>query len=385
MYNNVKSGFVVSFATALFVLGMCHGAFAQTYGFMAGKWGLEAQYIGGRFLNHGAKYNPADPSHGFEVAYFKKTLGEKPWHRGMNFPEVGAAFTYFAFADRQVFGNAVSFMGTAKFFLVRSKVVNLYVKMGSGYGFLTRRYDAAENPNNSLISSPINMAVMLRAGLEWKLSKHVHFNTAVSFHHFSNSGAHLPNIGLNMPNVTLGLKVFPRVQELNYNCEKPTGFKRNELIWKISIGIQQLHKVADNVPVSKRKYPVPGGMLAYARYINPGNKVYMGLSVEHFPAVKEYITSNHITPKHSLAFESTVPSVVVGDEFVFGWVSMFYSAGVYLWRNTATVSPVYFKAGMNLYFVTVPKKRGIRFFFGNNVKAHTNVAQYNDLNIGGTF
>ena len=136
---------------------------AQEGSFRAGKWGLEANYMSGRFLNHGAKYNPAAFSHGVEVGYFKKTLGEKAWHKGMNFPEVGVTFTFFAFADKQEFGDAVSVMPTVKFSLVRSKVVNLYLKLGSGYGYITRRYDAVENPNNSLISSHINMAVMARA------------------------------------------------------------------------------------------------------------------------------------------------------------------------------------------------------------------------------
>lgn len=341
--------------------------------------------MAGRFLDHGAKYNPTRLSQGFEIAYFKKTLGEKPWHRGMNFPEVGATFTCYFFGDAKVFGEAVSLMATAKFYLVRSKVANLYMKLGSGYAYLTRRYNEVENPNNSLISSPINMAALLRLGLEWKLSKQVQLNTAVSFQHYSNSGAVMPNIGLNMPNVTLGVKVFPTLKELSYDCAKPTGFKKNELIWKLSVGLQMLHKIEDNIPVPKRIYPVPGATIAYARYTNPGNKIYAGLSFEHFPSLRHYFKDNSISTKRGIGFETTVPSVVVGDEFVFGWISMFYGAGVYLWKNTATTSPFYVKAGMNIYFATLSKNKGTRLFFGNNVKAHTNVAQYNELTLGGTF
>lgn len=359
--------------------------YAQQPTFVAGKWGMEASYMGGRFLNHGAKYNPTELSHGFEVGYFKKTLGEKPWHRGMNFPEVGASFTYYSFADEKVFGDAFSLMMTAKFYLVRSRVANLYVKLGSGYAYLTRRYNATENPDNSLISSPINMAALLRLGLEWKLSKQVQLNTAISFQHYSNSGSVMPNIGLNMPNVTVGVKVFPQLKELSYDCTKPTGFKKNELIWKLSVGLQMLHSIEDNVPVPKRIYPVPGATIAYARYTNPGNKVYAGLSFEHFPSIKDYINNNNVAIDRRMGMETTVPSVVMGDEFVFGWISMFYSAGVYLWHNKATVSPFYVKAGMNIYLASFTKNKAVRLFIGNNVKAHTNVAQYNELTLGGTF
>lgn len=359
--------------------------YAQKSSFTAGNWGIEANYMGGRFLNHGTKYNPAQFSHGFEVGYFKKTLGEKTWHRGMNFPEVGANLTYYSFADSKVFGDAFSILLAAKFYLVRSKVANLYFKLGSGYAYLSRRYNETENPNNTLISSPINMAALLRLGLEWKVTKRVLLNTALSFQHYSNSGSVMPNIGLNMPNFTVGVKVFPQLKELSYDCTKPTSFKRNELIWKVSIGLQMLRKIEDNVPVPKRIYPVPGATIAYARYVNPGNKLYVGLSFEHFPSLRQYFIDNNIRTSRGMGIETTVPSVVLGDEFVFGWVSMFYSAGVYLWHNKATVSPFYVKCGMNFYFASLMQKKGIRFFIGNNVKAHTNVAQYNEMTLGGTF
>lgn len=372
-------------AFLMWALAVPSGIAAQSNTFTSGTWGLEGNYMAGRFLNHGAKYNPTALSHGFEIGYFKKTLGEKPWHKGMNFPEVGANLTFFRFGDKKVFGDALSIMATVKFFLVRSKVVNLYLKLGSGYGLITKRYNETENPNNSLISFPLNMAGMARVGLEWKLSNNVQLNTAVSFHHYSNSGAHLPNIGLNMPNITVGVKVFPKVRELSYNCEKPKDFKKNELIWKVSVGLQQLHKIEGGMPVPTRLFLVPGATVAYARYVNPGHKIYGGISFEHFRSVRHYIMHNGIATRHGVNFESTVPSIIIGDEYVFGWMSMFYSAGVYLWKNTATVTPLYFKVGVNFYVAQLGPRRGVKLFLGNNLKAHTNVAQYNDFNIGGTF
>ena len=229
------------------------------------------------------------------------------------------------------------------------------------------------------------MAVMLRLGLDWKLSKYIQLNTAVSFNHFSNSGFNLPNYGLNMPNVAIGIRVFPQPRELSYNCGKTRDFKKNEVMWKLFVGIQQLHSFNSSTPVPTRLYPVPGAMVAYARYINPGNKFYGGLSFEYFPAIRDYLIRNDIHTPYGPTFDASIPSMVLGDEFILGRMSMFYSAGVYLWKNVATITPIYFKVGMSVYVAQIPKHKGIKFFFGNNVKAHTNVAQYNEVNIGGTF
>jgi hypothetical protein len=89
--------------------------------------------------------------------------------------------------------------------------------------------------------------------------------------------------------------------------------------------------------------------------------------------------------RYSPTFEASIPSAIVGNELRLGRLSMFYSVGAYLWKNTAAITPVYFKLGMNLYLAEIKKRPGTTFFFGNNVKAHTNVAQYNEFSVGGTF
>jgi len=353
--------------------------------FRTGKWGIEVNYTAGQILKHGVDSIPNRPSHGIEIDYFMRTLGEKPWHRGMNYPEIGGAFTFYYFADNKAFGDAISLMAYGKFFMVRSRYVNFYTRIGGGYGVLTRRYNSVTNPADDLISTTVNLSVQLRIGLDWKINEWLQLNTAISFNHFSNSGMDLPNYGINIPGATIGIRVFPQPRELGYNCDHKKDFKKNEIIWKYSIGIQQLHSFVYNITPSTRKYPVPGGMIAYARYINYNIKFYGGLSFEYFPAIRDYLVYNDIHTRYSPTFESAIPSAILGNEFILGRLSMFYSAGAYLWKNTAAITPLYFKVGMNLYLAEIRKRKGTTFFFGNNVKAHLNVAQYNEFSVGGTF
>lgn len=347
--------------------------------FRCGKWGLELNYLTGRFLQHGTSSVPSQFSQGVELNYFRKSLGEQIWNKGMNFPEYGATITFFYFADNRNFGDAVSVMAFGKFFMVRSRLADLYMRIASGYGYLSKQYNPVSNPVNTLISWPVNLAVQIRLGLDWKITPYLQLTTAINFNHFSNSAMNLPNYGLNLPNGSLGLRIMPRPVQLGYDCRHNNYFKKNELMWKYSIGIMQLHNF------NTRKYPVPGGMLAYARYINDGIKFYGGLSFEYFPAMHDYLIADNIHTAHSPVFEASIPSVILGNEMKLGRLSMFYSLGAYLYHNFATSTPVYFKVGMNLYLYEVLKRPGTWFFFGNNVKAHTNIAQYNEYSIGGTF
>lgn len=354
--------------------------------FKGGKWGIEANYLTGQFLKHGVGYVPNQLSQGAELNYFKKTYGEKLWHKGMNFPEIGASLTFFYFADNHVFGDAVSVMAFGKFYMVRSKVANFYARIAGGYGIATRTYNPVTNPVDQLISLNLNLAIQVRLGLEWKINQWVQINTAISFNHLSNSGIQLPNYGLNIPSGTIGVRVFPQPCELKYDCTKHTEFNKNEIIWKVSVGVMQLHSFSQYTQQpNTRKYPVPGGMIAYSRYINHGIKFYGGLSYEYFPAIHDYLVTNDIHTHYGPVFDASTTSVILGNEFVMGRLSMFYSAGAYFWKNTATNTPLYFKVGMNLYLAQLRKHKSTSFFFGNNVKAHMNIAQYNEYSIGGTF
>ena len=346
-----------------------------------GKWGLEVDYIGGKIFKHSRKINhvPTDATQGFQIDYYMKTLGEKPWHKPLNFPEVGASLLYLRFGESKTFGDAIALMAYARFYVYRSKFVNLYVRVGSGYGYITRKFDYLTNPTNNVISTNINMAVQLKMGMEWKLSPNVQLNTAFAFDHFSNSGANLPNYGANLLLGSIGIKVIPRLRELTYNCQKTTDFKKNEFIWKYSLGIQEVYGF--NGP----KYPIHSGTVAYARYTSPGNKIYAGLTFEYLRSVHDWVVYNELTTKHGATFEASIGSVIIGDEIILGRIGMFYSAGVYLWKNTAAYSPMYFKLGANVYFAQFGKGKRFKFFVGNNVKSHLSVAQCNEFSIGGTL
>ncbi len=363
----------------LFLFLISQHSFAQS--FRSGKWGIEANYQLGTFIKHSPKIIrvPHELSHGFELVGFKKTLGEQNWQKPLNFPEIGGSFSYFHFGDNKIFGDAYLIMAIAKFYAFRTKYVNGYVRIGGGFAALTKHYDYLTNPENNIVSSTINMAAQFRIGLEWKASPYSVINTAFTFSHFSNSSIKLPNFGINMAIATVGIKVFPQLKTLEYNCEKMKPLKKNEVIIKYSLGLQQAY--GQNGPA----YPVHVATILYSRYTSTANKVFGGFSFEYARAVHDFIVVQELDTKKNAKLKAFFPSIYVGDELMVGKVGMFLGLGVYVIKNNFVTSPIYIKAGGNYYFAETGKRKGIKFFVGTNVKSHLQVAQYWEFSTGACF
>ncbi|MBS1624424.1 MAG: acyloxyacyl hydrolase [Bacteroidetes bacterium] len=348
--------------------------------FRSGRWGIEASYLAGKIFKHSPKVNhvPRELSQGFQIDVYKKTLGEQPWHKPLNFPEFGGTLLFIRFGENKVFGDVIALMGYGKFYMYRSKYIDLYTRVGAGYGYITKKYDYLTNPTNNLISSNINLSVQIKIGAEWKMSPWTMLSSTFSFNHFSNSATNLPNYGANLLMGSIGIKAIPMVKDLRYNCERRRDFLHNEITAMYVLGIQETYGF--NGP----KFPIHTAVLTYARYTSPGNKVFGGFCYEYVRAVQDFLNYNEITTRYSHRMEATTASVILGDEIMLGRVGMYYSAGFYLWKDYATFGPMYFRLGANVYFAQFGKKHAFKLFGGNYVKAHTSVAQSNQFSLGGS-
>jgi hypothetical protein len=355
-------------------------SFSKSQPIRTGKWGIEASYQVATFIKHSPKIIkiPSTLSHNAELSFFHKTFGSKPWHKPLNYPEVGGAVGYFRFGDNKVFGDAYTILGTAKFYLFRSKYVNGFIRIGGGFGFLTRYHDYITNPQNNIVSSVVNLAVQFRTGLEFKPHPQFAIQTAFNFTHYSNSAATVPNYGINIIGGSIGIKVYPKLTTEEYDCTKKKPKKRNEVMARYQFGLQQVY--GQNGPI----YPVHGGSIVYLRYLNSANKIFGGFAVEYLQGLNNKLVYND-TEKDDALRESIFPSLLIGDEIILGKASMLFALGVYLTKNKHIPYPVYAKVGGNYYFAEFGKDKGYKFFVGTAVKSHLQVAQYWEFSSGVCF
>lgn len=347
-----------------------------------GQHSIEADYLFGRILKHNKKFEPTPTqfTHGFEVSWYKQTLGEKAWQRKLKYPELGATFLFFRHGDNEVFGNAYLLMGVAKFWIVRNRFVDFYVRAGSGIAIVPRHFDLIDNPKNKAIGSTLNSSAQLKLGIDIKPVNNFHIITGVCFTHYSNSAVQLPNLGVNTPAVFFGVRYFPVTNnKFSYNrakWNKPD--KKNEVMLKFGLGFRE--KQTYNGP----KYPLYSFTANYARYTSIVNKVLAGVTLDWDQAEYEYVVIQEIETKYKRGASGLRFSMFVGDEVLIGRIGLYFIAGFDLFPIVKPYFP-YTKIGANYYFISVGKKKYTKFFIGTNLKSNLFVAQYYEMATGIAF
>lgn len=347
-----------------------------------GKISFEANYQFGRIIPHNSKFKiPVHGfTHAFEISFLKQTMGEKAWQRKLHYPELGGSFVFVRNEDQKIFGNVYLLLAVAKFWIVRSRYIDFYVRVGTGLAFVPNHFDRIKNPENIAIGSLLNSADQLRLGLDFKADEHLQVMIGATFTHYSNAASSLPNLGVNVPAFTFGLRYFPKVsREVKYNRNKiPKPLKKNEMMIKLGFAYNEM-AIAGGA-----KYPFYIGTVGYARYTSITNKVLAGVCGEFSQGEFDLQKYSGNETKYNPVLNASRLSVYVGDEIVMGKVSMFFAAGFYVF-NIPKKTPVYAKLGLNYYFPAFGKNQSTRFFIGLNLKTHYFVAQYYETSTGVVF
>ena len=347
-----------------------------------GKHAIEVHYQFGRIIPHNSRFKTpiTGYTHGFELSYYYQALGKKAWQRKLHCPEVGGSF-YFAYnADQKYFGNVYGLVGFAKFWIVRSKFVDFYVRAGTGLVLTPTHFNLVKNPDNVAIGSLVNSMDELRFGLDFKPTSQVQIGVGLTFTHYSNASIQKPNLGVNMPALTVGIRYFPKVsKDYSYNREKwNKPKKRHEVMFKLGVGVQE--KDTYNGP----KYPVYVATGAYAYYTSIVNKVSVGISSEFNQGAYDFYGYYGNDTKYRRSTSAMNLSIFVGDEIMMGKVGLCFAAGAYVF-NPRKDPPVYAKLGLNYYFVAVGKNKTTKFFIGSTLKTHFLIAQFFEMSTGVVF
>lgn len=346
-----------------------------------GKYSFEGNYQFGRIIPHNRKFTAKVTGYtqSGELSFYYQTLGEKAWQRKLHYPELGGSFVFVYNADQKTFGNVYMLLAVTKFWIVRSRYIDFYVRVGTGLAFAPRHFNLISNPENVAIGSTLNSADQIRLGLDFKPDPHLQITLGVGFTHYSNAAAQKPNLGVNVPAMTIGVRYFPKVsKDLKYNrSEIPKPGKKNEVMIKLGFAYSEMSTSGGP------KYPHYIGTVNYARYTSISNKVLGGFCAE-FSQGEHDFARLQMDGKYNPTLTALKFSFFAGDEIIMGRVGLFFMAGGYVFNPTKD-TPVYAKLGLNYYFPDFGKNKSTRFFIGANLKTHFFTAQYYEVNTGIAF
>lgn len=142
-------------------------------------------------------------SSAIEVAYVNQTAGTKEWESRFSMPRYGVALYFSGFGNREVLGSGVGSFGFIELPIFRLNSWMFGGKLTAGLSYVTRKYDAVDNPKNNAIGSHVNSLVVVGAVLSKQLIQG-ELSLGIDMTHLSNGAAVLPNLGLNIPYLSLG-------------------------------------------------------------------------------------------------------------------------------------------------------------------------------------
>jgi hypothetical protein len=162
---------------------------------------------------------------GFELHYSWNNFTNEKWSSAYKKPRIGVGLLYMDLGRPDLNGYVFSVIPTFETSIHEKEGSYWAFRVGTGVGYLTRKFDIFENRRNQAIGSHVNGAMQFM--LKW--NKHfkdfpLFVDAGLGITHFSNGSFRVPNLGVNMPSLVVGLNY--KLAEDN-GKEKPE--KRNEL------------------------------------------------------------------------------------------------------------------------------------------------------------
>ena len=123
----------------------------------------------------------------------------------------GIGIGYNTFYNRKEVGNplAVYVFQTSRIATLAQNI-SLDYEWNFGASFGWKKYDAENNPYNTIVGSKTNAYINLGILLNWQITKEVAFRAGIGISHYSNGNTSYPNYGVNTLDGRIGLMWSPQ-------------------------------------------------------------------------------------------------------------------------------------------------------------------------------
>lgn len=191
--------YFILFIATLFNCSKAHAQYNWASGFMYYPGFLYAHTDDARNLEAHIK--------GFELLLARTNNTDKIWNRYYKNAQVGYNFIYMDLGNPNRTGKVYSLGANFQFRIAGKGSNHLAFRLGTGLGYVTKKYDINNNRKNMAIGSHWNGCIQLGVIYQTALSSRLSLKTGLGLTHFSNGAIKVPNLGINMPSLFLGLNV----------------------------------------------------------------------------------------------------------------------------------------------------------------------------------
>jgi hypothetical protein len=195
-----------------YIICLCIGCYLSS---IDAQHGISAVYAPSKVLKHkdNLLFDVPALSNEFRLAYTYQTTGENTWERFWKKPRIALNLIYVNFGN-EVLGSAFSLVPELHFTLTSYKRLLLNLQFGTGIAYLTKPYDAVDNPNNNAIGSNLNNTSSLKFGIEYPWNDRFTTSLSTGIVHFSNGLSSSPNSGINIYGASFNINYKFTVRQL---------------------------------------------------------------------------------------------------------------------------------------------------------------------------
>ncbi|MGQ1787029.1 acyloxyacyl hydrolase [Saccharicrinis sp. GN24d3] len=293
---------------------------------------------------------------GVEVEFSRWILTEQARQSFGIFPKWGVGLNYVDFGHADL-GYSINGVAYVEPFLKAHGNLRLSGKLGTGFAYLNRPYQAQSNPLNRTYSTNFSFPLVGGISAYYFFTNSWALKANASFRHISNGGIKKPNLGINYTVIGLAIEhtsntyVMPKASKLN-PYEKN---KRSEILMGYSWKKDTVNDHKKNV-----------AMLCFNRSFRGGRINAFTLS-----AMMEYQQN----PGTRIAIDQWSIAPLIGNEFLIGDVRFGQQLGVYLLQGATATNNVFQHYYLRYLFRN-------KFTAGTNLKVHGRVADYLAFQVG---
>jgi len=300
------------------------------------EWQLGGMIHRGKTVKHSSLLAPIieHPTIGGEIFLSKQTYGKYRWNAFFNYPEYGISYKYSDLGSYNYTGNAHCLFPYLNFHLFSNKSrVNLNFRVGAGFAYVEKIFDAESNPLNYAFSTHLNVVLDGQLQGVCKISNTWSFIAGAGIMHISNGAYKMPNLGLNNLSLFTGIsKSFGKENRLIASGNKINEKNKN---WACSVfllgGIKEINPIGGkkyfagdfNVEVTKKH-------LQYTRF---------GLSLDVTYDTSEY----DCIVFQSLPAVDRLKTTRIGISGGYGWLIGDFSLDLYFGAYLHEPNPLYGK------------------------------------------
>ena len=370
---SLKMNFIRLFFLCLILSGNFSMLSAQQKKIIGYQLELEPIFKQGEILKHTANFKPSIEQKSFsaELNLNWQSTGNKHWQRMLNYPSWGLATGYTFFGNKNVLGESFYIVPNVQFRLAGKKNIQLWLKAGAGLAWLTKHYEALQNPGNNVIASSINNSSTLGIRLKIKTTSKLNFVLGSSFTHSSTGDVRMPNLGINIPTVDIGFQYsFSPKRYESFIHDSASIQKRKSLVLTVRGGVGLYEIFIPDGPI----YPIIINETGIGKYVGSWNKFSVGAETFYSSANYHFVQEQKIGTDYKT--HSIAVAAFIQDEMEWGPVSFSMMMAYQLKSTLLSGTAMYQKLGVSHTIFSYGQNQQHKLSFGIFLTTHWANADY---------